>query len=232
MPVTLLLALLATDPDPDLLARLEAHAERLGELEHRDGDLSISVKTSELDSDGKVTHSKEMEMVVRTRDGHSSTELKKMLDDGADVTEAHRGDLEGTANKKPKREEKHQTMAEMSPFSKQSKGQYTFALLPPPEGRPGFVRIGFSPKGDKSPEVMIGDALVDAEKGEVVHLWLRPSKTPMFVDHLFFEADFDDPTTAGRGLSKLRVKGDGGFAFIHKRFDSVSTFHRDSVAKP
>jgi hypothetical protein len=71
---------------------------------------------------------------------------------------------------------------------------------------------------------MIGDAAVDPETGDVLHMSMRPSKNPRFVDHLFMELEFAAPTPAGRALSKLSARGDGGFAFIHKRFAVVTTF--------
>ncbi len=148
--------LLTAEPDPTLLDRLEAHTERLGELEKQPGDFETSTVAHELDSDDKVTHTKVIETTVHVASGTRKTHLKRFTDDGKDVTEAKRDELE---NKPRKASGNRDTMAEISPFSKVSHGKYQFTQLGEVDG---LVRIAFTPKGEKVPELMTGEALVGA----------------------------------------------------------------------
>lgn len=141
-------------------------------------------------------------------------------EDGKDVTEDTRKDLAEQDEKK----NKNGSMSQASPFHPEQRAKYTFSLLAPSAAEPQFARIAFQPAGDKSSELMIGDATVDPQTGDLVRMSMRPSKNPTFVSHLYMELEFDAPTPAGRALSKLTAKGAGGIAFIKKRFAVVTTF--------
>lgn len=220
------LVLCAGEPDAQLLAKLTAHSDRLGVLEKADGTMQVGVKSKELDGDGKITHSKEIEMVLTQSNGKTKTQLKRFVEDGEDTTEDKRGDIESGAKKASRSQE--MGVSSLSPFSTESRPKYLFSVVTKPQDAAGTVRLSFWPKGDKSPEVMMGEALVDEASGEVVRLAMQPSKNPPFVDKLVFEADFGEVTSAGRAMSRLRVHGEAGIAFIKKRFDAMSTFHRVS----
>jgi hypothetical protein len=227
----LLLALLAAAPDPGLLDRLQAHTERLAEFERADGALLVGVSAKEFDGDGKVTHDKELSLISTQVAGVTTAKLEKLVEDGVDLTEKKRAEIEEKENAKAHPSKKNgdqarDLLAQRSPFSKQLREKYDFAALPPLESRPELTRVGLKPRGGASEELMVGDALVDAEKGEVVHLSLKPSKLPMLVDRLAIEAEFGQATPAGRSLSRLEFRGEAGLLFLKKRFAAVTTFER------
>lgn len=215
----LLLLALATAPDAALLDRI---AERTKALETftKDAQLTLKVASDELDSDGKSEKHSELVFHVTRKDGKPSRELVSATEDGQDVTEEKRRELDEAKPKKGNGNGKGQA----SPFHPEQRAKYAFSLLPPSDKAPGLVRIAFQPAGERSDELMLGDATVDPETGDIVHMSMRPSKNPRFVDYLTMELEFDAQTPAGRALSKLSARGAGGIAFIKKRYAVVTTF--------
>ena len=214
----------AGEPDAQLLSKLTAHSERLAVLEKADGTLQLSSKSNELDASGKATHTKEIDLVIVQTAGIAKTQLKRFIEDGTDATEAMRADIESGAKKASRSQE--MGISSMSPFTNEARGKYSFSVETRPQEDAGLVRLSFWPKGEKSPELMLGEALIDAASGELVKLSMQPSKNPPFVEKLSFEVDFDDRTSAGRAVSRMRVHRESGMSVIKKRFDSVTTFQR------
>lgn len=211
----LLLVLAAAAPDPALLEKLGARALAL-EAYANGSRVTVDVVAEELDADGKVKKTTHTAMRV----GRSGTKVERKLltfiEDGKDLTERKRAELE----KPPKKE----GAAVKSPFHPDQRVKYRFAVLAPPADKPALMRLGFQPAGEKTPELYVGDATLDPETGDVLALSLRPSKTPAFVDSLSIEATLDAPTPAGRAMSRLTLKGVAGFLFIKERFRVVTTF--------
>lgn len=209
--LSLLAVTLAAAPDAALLERLAARAVELEAFTNA-ATVTFDVQGEELDGDGRVTKTKHTRLEV-TRDGQQVT--RRLLlheEDGADLTESKRAQLEAP----PKSER-----AVQSPFHPDRRAAYRFDLLPPsPEGQ---VRIAFQPAGEKTPELFIGDATVDAATGELLALSVRLSKNPAMVDALSMDARFDAPTPAGRAMSQLTMRGVAGFLFFKKRFRVVTT---------
>lgn len=215
----LVLLVLAAAPDAALLDRI---AERTKALEAftRDAQLTVTIASDELDSDGKSEKHSELVFHVTRKDGRPARELVSATEDGKDVTAEKRQELDEAKQKSSNGNGKSQA----SPFHPDQRAKYAFSLLPASDKAPGLVRIAFGPAGERSDDVMTGDATVDPETGDVVRLSMRPSKNPRFVDYLTLELEFDARTPAGRALSKLSARGAGGIAFIKKRFAVVTTF--------
>ncbi|MEW6432464.1 MAG: hypothetical protein AB1730_13235 [Myxococcota bacterium] len=216
---SLLVLVLAAAPDARLLDRV---AERTKAIEAftRNASLTLKVASDELDSDGRSEKHTELVFKVSRKDGKVTRELRSATEDGKDISEKTRKDLDEAQEKNGDGNGKVQA----SPFHPDERAKYAFALLPPSDKAPGLVRIAFQPAGEKSDKVMIGDAAIDPETGDVVRMSMRPSKNPRFVDHLYLELEFDAQTPAGRALSKLSTRGAGGLLFVKKRFAVVTTF--------
>ncbi len=196
-------------PDAALLERLAAHAAQM-ETYSANASFTVDVIAEEYDSDGKATKTTKSSMRVSRKAGKESRKLLRYEEDGVDITEKKRAEVE-KAESKPVH----------SPFHANEQPKYRFTLLESP-GKP--LRIAMEPAGRKTPELIIGEADVDPESGEVRFISMRPSKNPAFVDSLALTASFD-----GKAMSQLTIKGVGGFLFIKKRFGVVTTF-RDSEA--
>lgn len=211
----LLLVLAAAAPDPALLDKLGARALSL-EAYANGSRVTVDVVAEELDSDGKAKKTTHTALRVGRSGAKVERKLLTFIEDGKDLTEAKRVELE----KPPKKE----GAAVKSPFHPDQRAKYQFAVLAPPADKPSLVRLGFQPAGEKTAELYVGDATVDPETGDVLALSLRPSKTPAFVDSLSIEATLDAQTPAGRAMSRLTLKGVAGFLFIKQRFRVVTTF--------
>lgn len=217
----LVLLALAAAPDAALLDRI---AERTKALEAftKDAQLTVKVASDELDSDGKSEKHSELVFRVSRKDGKPTRELVTATEDGKDVTDEKRKELDEAKQKNGNGNGNGKGQA--SPFHPEQRAKYAFSLLPPSDKAPGLVRIAFQPAGERSDELMLGDAAIDPQTGDVVRMSMRPSKNPRFVDYLSIELEFEAQTPAGRAISKLSARGAGGIAFIKKRYAVVTTF--------
>lgn len=211
----LVLMVVAAVPDEALLEKLGARALKL-EAFTNGSRVTVDVVADELDSDGavkKTTH-------TALRVGRSGSKVDRKLlthqEDGKDLTERKRAELEQPP-KKPGASVK-------SPFHPEQRAKYQFSVLAAPADKPGLLRIGYQPKGELTSELYTGDATVDPETGDLLTLSMRPSKYPAFVEALSLEALFDAPTPAGRAMSRLTMKGVAGALFFKTRFRAVTTF--------
>jgi hypothetical protein len=211
----LVLSLLAgAAPDSALLEKLGTRALQL-EAFALSSRVTVDVVGDKLDGDGKVTKTTHTALRVGRSGGKVERKLMTFVEDGKDLTEAKRAELE----QPPKKE-----VAVKSPFHPEQRAKYQFAILAPPDGKPELMRLGFQPSGEKSQELYMGDATVDPQTGDVLALSLRPSKNPPFVQSLSIEATLDTQTPAGRAMSKLTIKGVAGALFFKDRFRIVTTF--------
>lgn len=224
----LVLTLLTVEPDAELLQRI---VERGRTIEAFTGDarVVVEVRADELDGDGKVVSTDLSRFRLVKKGGETvGTELLLKSKDGKDVT----AEAKAEQQKKDEGEKKSVGFSARSPFHPDQLAKYRFALLAPPKDEPGLVRIGFQPAGEKTPELVMGEATVDPATGELLASTMRPSKNPRFVDHLVMDLEYGAVTPAGRVLSRLTARGDGGFLFIRKRFAVVTTFSEwEAVAR-
>jgi hypothetical protein len=212
----LMISLLAgAAPEPALLEKLGTRALQ---LEHfsKASRVTVDLVADKLDSDGKVTKTTHTALRVGRNATTVERKLLTFVEDGKDLTESKRAELEA-APKKKETEVK-------SPFHPDEQKKYQFAILAPPADKPALMRIGFQPSGEKTPELYMGDATIDPETGDVLSFSLRPSKLPAFVQSLFIEATLDAQTPVGRAMSKLTLQGVAGALFFKDRFRVVTTF--------
>lgn len=210
-----MMLLVGAAPDPALLEKLGARA-RQQETWTNDSRVTVDVVAEQLDADGAVTKTTHTTLRVGRSGGKVERKLLTFTENGKDLTESKRAELE----KPPKKE----GAGVKSPFHPDQRAKYEFAVLAPPPDRPSLTRLGFQPAGEKTDQLSIGDATIDPETGEVLTLSFRPSKNPTFVESLFIEATFDAQSPAGRAMSRLTLKGVSGVLFMKERFRVVTTF--------
>ncbi len=213
--MSLLLMLVAATPEPALLEKLGVRALQL-ETYVNDSRVTVDVVAEELDGDGAVKKTTHTTLRVGRSGGKVERKLLTYTENGKDLTESKRAELE----KPPKKE----GAGVKSPFHPDERAKYQFAVLAPPGDRPSLARLGFQPAGEKTDQLYSGDATIDPQTGDVLTLSLRPSKNPSFVDSLSMEASFDAQSPAGRAMSRLSMKGVAGLLFVKQRFRVVTTF--------
>jgi hypothetical protein len=200
------LMILAAAPDQTLLDKLGEQALAM-ESNWNKTACTIEVLGEEKDGDGKVTKSTRTSLRV-TRDGTAITrKLSHHEENGKDLTEAKRKEIEGKEAAKVSR----------SPFHPTERVKYRFEQKDP-------AHIAFEPVGDKTEENLVGEAVLDPGALLVKALEMRPAKLPMFVKELAIRVEFDAATPNGKGMSLLSVKGTAGALFFTKRFSVVTTF--------
>lgn len=198
--------ILAAAPDASLLEKLADQAQTMESLWNKTA-CTIEVQGEEKDGDGKVTKSSKTSLRVTRNDGKISRSLSHHEENGKDLTEAKRKEIENKEAAKVSR----------SPFHPSQQSQYRF------EVKDG-ARIAFEPLGARTDENLIGEAELDGQSMLVKALQMRPAKLPMFVQDLAIRVEFDAPTVNGKGMSLLSVKGTAGALFFKKHFSIVTTF--------
>jgi len=216
MNATLILLALAAAPDAALLEKLGARAQQL-EVFTNAARVTVDIVAEELDGDGAVKKTTHTALRVGRSGKKVERKLLTFVEDGKDLTEAKRAELEKEPPKKG-------GAGVQSPFHPDQRAKYRFSLLPSPTDKPGLMRLGFEPSGEKSDQLYVGEATVDPETGDVHSLSLKPSKNPSFVESLSLEGRFDAPTPAGRAMSRLSMKGAAGLLFFKQHFRVVTTF--------
>lgn len=208
------MTLLAQAPPPELLEQLARHDERMRVVTER-GAFHLSAVVDELDDRGKTVKQLRTEYEIDHPGGARRETVLSHLEDGVDRT----------AQFKAERARKKEDAAKApSPFATQAQRDYQFAVLPPSDAHPGWVHLAFSPRGEKKPELLIGDAWVDPAVGELRRMSCRPSKMPFFVDSMSIELVYDAQGPTGTTLSRMELRGSGGFAFVRRRLATVLLF--------
>lgn len=208
---SVLMLLLAAAPDAALMEKLGARAQALdGFAQH--SKVSIEISAEELDADGTVTAKKHTVMnQVRNGDDLERT-LVKHEEDGVDLTEKKRAELE----KKPKQG------PIASPFLPTVQKKYRFELE-------GENRVAFVPV-EKSEDTYVGVATIDPETGDITSMRMTLSKLPSMVDSLSMTAVMEAQTPVGRAMSSLKIDGKAGFLMFKKRFRVNTTMKGYSAA--
>ncbi|MFT3707009.1 MAG: hypothetical protein QM817_05000 [Archangium sp.] len=196
--LTMILA--ASPPDPALLEKLGAQAQSMESLWNSTA-CTIDVDAEEQDGAGKVTKTVKTSLRV-ARDGKNVTrKLISHQEDGKDLTEAKRKEIEGKEGSKVSK----------SPFHPDEQKKYRFDQKDP-------THITFEPLGSKTEDNLIGEATIDPDTQTVKALDMHPAKFPMFVQELGIRVEFDANTSNGKGMSALNIKGLAGALFFKKRF--------------
>lgn len=219
-----LLVLLA-EPSPDLMKKLADHDARLLRL-YKEGGVTMTSRVEELDRGGKVQHTQTVTLRLTVQDGAQRAEVLNAARDGKDVTEDERKEQaakQARAEEDPKGKMGQRRQLTL-PFAAEAQPSYAFQVLGPDANDPALQRIAFGPRGKKSKDLWVGEAVVDPQKGEVRWLKQRPSDLPAFVDRIDMVLEFGAATSEGPAVSTVHMDGEGGLPFFKKRFQSVVTF--------
>jgi hypothetical protein len=209
----LLLAVMAATPDPELLRKLATDDQERRKITEG-GEFRVEIDVDELDGTGAVTKKTHSKYAMSHSGGSPTAALLEHLVNGVDQRAAFEAEQKQTKNKPIE-------FKSGSPFGAKVQSLYRFELLPPAPD--GLTRIAFQPSGDKSPDLLIGDAAVDSATGQLVRLSGRPSKLPSFVTAMSFEVEYG-ATPLGRLPSVLHIRGSGGFLFFKRTAKSTMRF--------
>ncbi|MFY0572980.1 hypothetical protein F0U62_08585 [Cystobacter fuscus] len=211
------------DPLAELLPRLAA-AEQARE-QRRQGRTTLATTVwEELDDEGKTKS--RLESVERNewRGGKRASSVVRATQDGQDVTEKVREQRVKEEKARAESKEK-QFQLDYLPFSAREQGRYRFEVKGPDSRRPNLLRIAFAPKeGSKCPDGLVGEALVDGSRGELLRISTRPTQLPKLADKVDITLEFDAPGAQGRELTRILATGEGGVLFIRRRVRSTTTF--------
>ena len=206
------------EPPAELMARLAAHNDGMEKLIDT-WVMVIETHGSEDDSDGKPLHKSQSVARAVNEKGVRHTKVVSATKDGKD-------DLERAQKEATEQDEKDDRHP--SPFISKMQPKYRFTELgQTPEG---LLRIGFAPKSGPSSDYLEGDAVVDAQAGQLVKMRCRLSKNPAFVDKLDMTMDFDATVDGKRALSQMTFDGSGGFLFYKRRGSAVLKFSYEPKA--
>jgi hypothetical protein len=230
-PVWLVAVVAASAPGAEapaeLLRKLAEHEARMMTV-YREAAVTMSSKVEELNGDGKVEHSQEVVVRLELKDGKQESELVRATRDGQDITADERREQEARkakAESEPKETGKKEVKVALStPFGADVQEKYRFTVLGPDQHDPKKLRVGFAPKGKKSKELWIGEAVVDPEIGSLHWMKQRPSEFPTFVDQMEMVLEFHTSTPAGPAISAVRIDGKGGLPFFKKTFRALTSF--------
>ncbi|MFT3838486.1 MAG: hypothetical protein QM723_16025 [Myxococcaceae bacterium] len=214
LTVILAIALSAEPKEPpaELMSRLAAHNDGMEKLiDHY--VMVVESKSSEDDSDGKPLHRSQSVARVVSEGGKRRTKVVSATKDGKDDLER----AQKEATEQDEKDERHP-----SPFISKMQSKYRFTDLgQTPEGQ---LVIGFVPKSGPSSDSLDGEAVVDAQAGELVKMKCRLSENPAFVDKLDMTMDFGATVEGKRALSAMTFDGSGGFLFYKRRGSAVLKF--------
>ncbi len=218
------LAAAASPPPADLMRRLAAHDERSQALRKR-VVTRMTIVSEELDKEGNPTKRNEAALLLAFQGDREVATVLRATDGGKDVTEEARRKQKDSEGQKA--EGNSLSVKMTSPFAAAEQDKYTFEVLDAGDAQ---VRIRFAPRGEPSPELWTGDALVDSVSGEVISVRSQPSKPPRFVDSMSLELELGATVEGTRMPSKVSFRGEGGFLFIRKRMRGTTEFAYEAPA--
>lgn len=199
---------------PSLLARI---ADRIAEAPRL--QFLRAETTEELDSSGKAKSTQIIRSkVTQLADGGQSTDVLSASQDGADLTAQVKQQRalasKGTADKDDVR------VTAISPFKPDQQPLYAFRLA---GGDASAPLIHFEPKGAASPQLLIGEAVIDAGSAAVLSVHSRPAVFPNHVDSMMIETDY---TGAPPGATPVRMVlvGSGHFLFFKQHLRVTEVF--------
>jgi hypothetical protein len=211
----------AEPPAPEVMARLAAYAERLDSMRTHasyrfDGELST------LDRHGRTDSRKEMRGRIDADGSTARMTVLSYLEDGEDKT---RDAQEKAAHNQKRKRDKPKIRL---PILADEQPRYVFDRVETDPSDSTRVKISFSPRVPGA-DTIEGTAWVDARTGSLLSAGFKLSKPSMFVDYVHFEVEFDESTALGPAVSEVRVEGQGGFLFFHKRFEGTAKVYGYSI---
>jgi len=211
------------------LAQNTPDSERL--LEERVSGFTMTTFSEELDSKGRVKHTKLRITRVQEEGNQRVARLLRAMDDQKDVTEKKRKELDDKARDED-RKKNEKGLSFPVPFTAESQPLHRFQLVGPYAKDPSKVVIRFEPAGRKGTDVMIGEGVVDPVAGMLHSLRFRPSKYPSsLVDKMEIAMQFRTEPGVGAVVQRIVGQGDGGLLFVRKHRRTPVTF-TDVVFKP
>jgi len=215
---------------PDVLQRLAARLQDWSK--HRsDSSYTLSMRIEELDKSGKVEHFTELVQRKTSQNGREATKLLSANRDGKDILEEQKRAWEHSAdsNGQPENDKKSDkkmgiSFSFASPFSSAEQSKYRFVVLGPDKEDAQKLWIAYAPREKTSPQLMVGQALIEPSSGQVIRERQHPSENPSHVDRMEIKTEYAAQTPYGNALSWIEVKGEGGFLFIRKRIRTTLSF--------
>lgn len=205
----------AAPPAADLIGRLSVQASQF-EIMRTHASFTLEGRLEGVDDNGKTDSVKEGKGRAEADGKAIVLKILKYVEDGEDKTE------EAKKKQRERKPDKKKRDIRM-PFLAAEQARYAFDQIAVDANDATRVKITFTPKAPEEDTIQ-GFAWVDTRTGTVVSTEFKLSKTPMFVDYVLFNVEFNAPTALGPGISKVTMEGKGGILFIRKRFRGVATF--------
>lgn len=183
--------------------------------------VTVNGRQEEYDGSGDLEHVNLTVVRVSYEDGKKVETLVKSSLDGKDATAIDRKKMKLASSGKEK-ETGHRVD---NPFLPKEQAGYRFTQLSPDPKHPGLVRIGFSPKGKPSPDVITGSALVDPTTGDLRAMVAHPARNPSHMDDMVMRTEYAYKSPWGLLRSKMTMDGKGTvFFFFHREVKGTVTF--------
>jgi|GEM_PF-1572980 len=209
-----------------LAGRLEDWAKHTTDFSY-----TLSMRIEELDKGGKVEHFTELVQRKTSQNGKETTKLLSANRDGKDILEERKGAWERSVDSKKQQESDKKPDKKnglsfnfTSPFSSTEQSKYRFVVLGPDKDDAQKLWIAYAPRGKSSPQLLVGQALIEPSSGALVRERQHPSENPSHVDRMEIKTEYAASTPYGNTLSLIEVKGEGGFLFIRKRIRTTLSF--------
>lgn len=212
------------------MAGLAAHAEAFEQMKRR-GAFTLDGKLDQLDSDGKVSETKEVRLRVTARPAPATprAEVLRYLENGADKTAEAREKAASAASKSGKSGKSGKRREFKLPFLASEQARYVFALLERDPALPSRVRVSFTPLAPAE-DAFKGSAWVDTTTGALLSLGFSLSRNPTFIDHVEVQLTFGLDTPLGRAPSEITFDTRGRFLFFHKHLRGRATLSNPHFA--
>ncbi len=214
----------ATPVPPELMAKLATYAEAF-QSQEKHLSYTLTGKFEVIDTDDKVTETKEASARVEATGGEPKVTVLKYTEDGLDKTADAQKEMREAQAKHKKKKESDKDLK--MPILAAQQDRYTFDIVEQNDDG-SHVRIQFTPK-EPADNTVEGSAWVDATAGTVMSATFRLSKTSLFVHYIHFALEFGEHSSLGPALSKITVEGEGGILFLRRKFRGVATLSGYSV---
>jgi hypothetical protein len=202
---------------PELLAKLATYAESF-DAEQKRASYHIDGRMEVLDSDEKITETKEVAGEMQANGGIPQFHVTRYLEDGVDALKK----VDDSKKKRARERAAGKHIDLKIPVDAREQERYVFDEIErSPDG--GRVLLRFEPK-ERADDTVEGTAWVDVEKGTVLTASFRPCKTSFFIRYIHFFLEFGADTPLGPAVSKVTVDGEGGIWFFHRHFRGTATF--------
>lgn len=176
--------------------------------------LTTTERQQELNGSGKVKHNS---VIVESRTpvpgGQPKYFIEKAIEDGNDISneESKRMRLAVKGADKPGEGRID------DPFLPSEQAKYRFWMIGPEAKHPGWVRVGFAPKGAPNSNLVVGEAVID-DQGYLRHLEEHPARNPSHIDEAHMTSDWNTPSPWGPLRTKMTVEAKGRiFFFFHRQ---------------